>query len=124
LGLDEVSILDGTFEDIPVKNDYLDLLIVTGNIKSDCLDSCLGEWQRVIGAKGTLAIVTPTALLAKYEDPLEIGEFIEQREHPRLESEDSLDLEILTNEMKKYFEMVDVRQVVHITVFRGFNPLT
>ena len=124
LGMDAVSVVDGTFEDIPMKDDYLDLLVVTGNIRSDCLDVCLREWQRVLGIDGRLAIITPTALLAKYEDPLDIGEFIEQREHPRLESESHLDFEILSNEMKKYFEYVDVDKVVHITVIRGSNPRT
>ena len=124
LGIDSVALVDGTFEDIPMKDDYLDLLVVTGNIRSDCLDICLKEWQRVLGANGRLAIITPTALLSKYTDPLDIGEFIEQREHPRLDSEDLLDFEILSNEMKKYFDSVDVDKVVHITVIRGYSPRT
>lgn len=124
LEMADVSIVDGTIEDIPMKEDYLDLLVVTGELNSDSLDSCLGEWQRVIGENGTLAIVTPSTILAKYEDPLDIGEFIEQREHQRLDSSDHLDLEILTKEMRKYFERVDVKKVIHITVLRGSNPLT
>lgn len=124
LEMDSVSLVDGTFEDIPMKDDYLDLLIVTGNISSDCLDVCLGEWQRVLGVNGRLAIITPTALLAKYDDPLDIGEFVEQREHPRLDSKDPLDFEILTKEVNKYFENVDLDKVVHITVLRGFIPRT
>lgn len=124
LGMDSVSLVDGTFEDIPMKDDYLDLLVVTGNIRSDCLDVCLKEWQRVLGVNGRLAIITPTALLSKYTNPLDIGEFIEQREHPRLDSEDLLDFEILSNEMKKYFNSVDVDKVVHITVIRGNNSRT
>ena len=123
LGIDAVSLVDGTFEDIPMKDNYLDLLIVTGNIKKDFLESCFREWQRVISNNGTLAIISPTVLLVKYEDPLEIGEFIEQREHPRLESEDALDVVLLTNEMKKYFKSVDVKEIVHITVLLGLNPL-
>lgn len=123
LGMDNVSFVSGTFEDIPMKDDFLDQLVVSGNISSDTLDTCLSEWQRVLNVKGTLAIVSPTALLAKYKDPLEIGEFVEQREHPRLDSGDPLDIEILTNEMKKYFERVVEKKVVHITVLRGFKPL-
>ncbi|MHA1944030.1 MAG: PadR family transcriptional regulator, partial [Candidatus Thorarchaeota archaeon] len=91
LDMDAVSKVDGTFEDIPMKDDYLDLLVVTGNISSDDLDACLKEWQRVLDVKGTLAIITPTALLTKYENPLDIGEFIEQREHQRLDPDDPLD---------------------------------
>lgn len=123
LGINEISLVDGTFENIPMKDGYINLLIVTGNIRKDCLQSCLREWQRVVDNKGTLAIISPTALLVKYEDPLRIGEFIEQREHPRLDSEDSFDVDVLIDEMKKYFGRIDIRDVVHITVLRGFNPL-
>ncbi|MFW9909601.1 MAG: PadR family transcriptional regulator [Candidatus Thorarchaeota archaeon] len=123
LGISEISIVDGTFEDIPMKDSYLDLLIVTGNIKKDCLQSCFKEWQRVIGSNGILAIISPTALLAKYEDPLTIGEFIEQREHPHIDSEDSFDMDFLTDEMKKYFRLIDVQEVVHISILRGIKPL-
>ena len=44
LEMDSVSLVDGTFEDIPMKDDYLDLLVVTGNISSDYLNVCLGEY--------------------------------------------------------------------------------
>lgn len=121
LGMDSVSLVDGTFEDVPMKDDYLDLLVVTDNIRNDCWDRCLREWQRVLNKNGRVAIISPTALLSKYEDPLDIGEFIEQREHPRLDSEELLDLEIITNSVKKYFAHVVVDRVVHITVIRGFN---
>jgi len=122
LRMDAISIVDGTFEDIPMKDDYLDLLVVTGDLSYDCLEICFAEWKRVLGVNGRLAIITPTALLAKYQDPLDIGEFVEQREHPRLEAEHLLDFEILSKEVKKYFDFVDVQKAVHITVIRGFNP--
>lgn len=122
LGLDNVSVVGGTFEDIPMKDDYLDLLIVTGPLSRDVLDAYLSEWQRVVNVNGKLVIISPTALLAKYEDPLNIGEFVEEREHPRLDSEDSLNLEILTSEMKKYFERVIEKKVVHVTIIRAYGP--
>ncbi|MFX1484688.1 MAG: PadR family transcriptional regulator [Promethearchaeota archaeon] len=123
LEIDDVLNLNGTLEDIPVKDGYLDLLVLNGNIKSDCLDSCLNEWNRVVTLNGTIAIVTPTAVLADYKDPLGIGEFIEKREHPRLEPAESLNLEILSEEIKKYFQKVIVTKVVHITVIRASKPI-
>jgi DNA-binding PadR family transcriptional regulator len=119
LEFEDVLVLEGTFEDLPMKNDFLDLLVVTGNIKSNCLKSCLYEWQRVLSKDGILAIVTPTATINSYEDPLEIGEFIEQREHPRLESEGSLSAEILQNAMSSYFRVIEEKRVVHITLILG-----
>ncbi len=123
LEMENVSVVDGTIEDIPMKDGFLDLIIVTGDIKSDCLDSCLGEWKRVMSKKGVLGVVTPSALLTKYQDPLDIREFVEQREHPRIESGDGFDIEILKSEMKKYFKAVDVKQIIHISIVRGFNPI-
>jgi DNA-binding PadR family transcriptional regulator len=123
LGMDNVTIVGGTFEDIPMKDNFLDLLVVTGSVSRDSLDACLSEWQRVVNVNGTLALVTPTILLVKPKDPLDIGDFVEEIEHPRADTEDSLDLEIITKKMKKYFGKVDVKKVVHISVFRGLNPL-
>ncbi|MHA2027616.1 MAG: PadR family transcriptional regulator [Candidatus Thorarchaeota archaeon] len=122
LGMENVSIVDGTFKDIPMKENYLDLLIVTDNVTRDCLSSCLDEWKRVVNENGTLALVMPTALLVEYKDPLGIGDYIEQREHARLDSDNPLYSDVLVKEMKKHFEHVDVDKVVHITIIRGFNP--
>ncbi|MHA2352202.1 MAG: helix-turn-helix transcriptional regulator [Candidatus Thorarchaeota archaeon] len=119
LGFEDVFVIEGTFEDLPMKDDHLDLLIVTGNIKSDCLDACLSEWRRVLAKEGILAIITPTATITSYEDPLEIGEFIEQREHPRLEDKDTLNSDILRAEMGRYFKSVEEEKVVHITLLLG-----
>jgi DNA-binding PadR family transcriptional regulator len=124
LGIDDVLVVEGTFEDLPMKDNFLDLLVVTGNIKSDCLEQCLSEWKRVLSRDGILAIVTPTATISTYKDPLEIGEFIEQREHPRFESEESLNSEIIQAEMNRYFKNVEEKRVVHITLLIGTGPAT
>ncbi|MFX1483237.1 MAG: helix-turn-helix transcriptional regulator [Promethearchaeota archaeon] len=121
--LGAIPVIDGSFEDIPMRDDYLQLLIVTGSVKSDCIDACLREWRRVLSDNGTLAIITPTALFAEYTDPLEIGEFVEQKEHPRNKGEDSLNLVALENELKKHFANVDVSEIVHITVLKCRNPI-
>lgn len=122
LGFEDVFIVEGTLNDIPVKDNHLDLLVVTGNISSDCLTECLSEWQRVLMKDGTLAIVTPTATITSYEDPVGIGEFIEQREHPLLDGEDALNSKTLQDEMRKYFENTEERNVVHITILLGLKP--
>ncbi|MFW9944444.1 MAG: PadR family transcriptional regulator [Candidatus Sifarchaeia archaeon] len=122
LGLETTLVLDGTFEDIPMKDDYLDLLVVTGSMKSDNIETWLSEWQRVVGQDGSLAIVTPTATVVSYEDPMGIGEFIEKREHVSSGDGKDLSVELLAQHMSDYFERVEHKQVVHITVLQGFNP--
>lgn len=122
LGYEDVFVVEGTLEDIPMKDNHLDLLVVTGNIKSDCLEASLSEWRRVLTKDGVLAIVMPTATITDFEDPLGIGEFIEQREHPRLESEESLNSKVLRDEISNYFEETEEVRVVHITILLGLKP--
>jgi PadR family transcriptional regulator PadR len=124
IDLEGISVLDGTLQDIPIKDGYLSLLVVTGSIKKDCLDDCLTEWRRVIGPKGKLALVTPTALIANYEDPLGIGEFIEKREHPPPEGEDHLDARLLKTALGKHFMTVREERVVHVTVLTGAGTIS
>ncbi|MHA2021841.1 MAG: PadR family transcriptional regulator [Candidatus Thorarchaeota archaeon] len=124
LDIEGILVVDGTLQDIPTKDDYLSLLIVTGSIKKDCLDDCLTEWRRVIGPKGKLAFVTPTALITNYEDPLGIGEFIEKREHPAPDGEDHLDVSLLKIAIGKHFRMVREEKVVHITVLTGVGTVS
>jgi DNA-binding PadR family transcriptional regulator len=122
LGIEDVFVVEGTFEDIPMKDNHLDLLVVTGNIRSDCLAACLSEWRRVLTKEGILAIIAPTATITSYEDPLDIGEFIEQREHPRPDGEESLNSKAIRDEMSNYFEETEEIKVVHITVLLGLKP--
>jgi PadR family transcriptional regulator PadR len=122
LGMVNVLAIEGSFEDLPIKDDFLDLLIVTGNLKSDSIDEYFSEWRRVLSLDGVLAIVTPTTTITTYEDPLEIGEFIEQREHPRNEDDDFLPQEIIQSKMTHFFKEIKEYRVVHITVLLGRGP--
>ena len=123
LELDDIFTIEGAFDDIPMKNEYLDLLIVTGNIDNNCLESCLSEWKRVLSQDGTLAIVTPTATISTYNDPLGIGEFIEQKEHPRIDGEGVLNSEKLLAEMRHHFKSAEEQKVVHISIILGMKPV-
>jgi PadR family transcriptional regulator PadR len=122
LGFEDVFVVEGTFDDIPMKDNHLDLLVITGNIHSDDLTACLKEWRRVLAEDGILAIATPTATITTYEDPLEIGEYIEQREHPQPEGEQSLNSKIIRDEMGNYFSETEEMKVVHITILLGTKP--
>ena len=119
LDIDDIRTLDGTLEDIPTKDDYLDLLMATGNIRKECLDACLIEWRRVIHPKGRIAVVTPSALIADYKDPLGIGEFIEMREHPPAAGDDHLNASMLKTALREHFKRVKEERVVHITILTG-----
>ncbi|MHA2068746.1 MAG: PadR family transcriptional regulator [Candidatus Thorarchaeota archaeon] len=124
LDLERILVLDGTLQDIPTKDDYLNLLVVTGSIKKDSLNTCMAEWRRVIQPKGKLALVIPTALITNYADPLEIGEFVEKREHPPPEGEDQLDVKLLKTALENHFRIVKEQNVVHITVLTALGTIS
>jgi hypothetical protein len=55
--------------------------------------------------------------LRKYEDPLTIGDFIEKYEHESIEKGEHLDSELLKRLLGKFFQDVQEKQIVHMTLF-------
>ncbi|MFW9978173.1 MAG: helix-turn-helix transcriptional regulator [Candidatus Thorarchaeota archaeon] len=113
--------LEGTCSNIPSKDDYFDLVVLPGFSALESVIECLDEWYRVVNKSGKVAIVTPTALVKKIEDPMSIGEFIEQKEHPsEFEGETSPE-SLIVSEFEKRFTKVERKSVVHISVIIGYD---
>jgi len=123
LNLNNLLFLDGTFDNIPLKDRYLDLLIVVEVPSKDSLEICLREWHRVLKQGGTLAISTPTVLVHRHEDPMSIGNFMERVEHETLGKGEDVDGDFLKALLKKFFHKVEKRQIVHMTIFLASGPL-
>ena len=122
LSLENIVILRGTHEDIPLKDDHVNLLFVIDLPNEGLLDTALKEWHRVISHEGRLAILTPTVLIQKHEDPLTIGQFIEKWEHENIEKGEHIDREILYTTLKMFFQKVEDRQIVHISMILASDP--
>ncbi len=119
MDLDSAPYLEGSSDNIPSKDGYFDLLVLPGIAKLDSLTKCIKEWQRVIHGTGKVGIVTPTALIRKIEDPMSIGEFIEQKEHPSsFVGSISPEQQIITEFQSKFLK-VDTKLVVHVSVIQG-----
>ncbi|MHA1903789.1 MAG: helix-turn-helix transcriptional regulator [Candidatus Thorarchaeota archaeon] len=118
--LDNILTIEGNFDDVPVKDGFFNLIAVTGSFTRDNLKACVREWHRVLKPKGSIAIATPTALIAKYKDPLGIGEFVEMREHPP-DTNNNADIDYIKEVLGKEFGKVTVHEVVHITVIRALK---
>ncbi|MFQ6080275.1 MAG: helix-turn-helix transcriptional regulator [Candidatus Bathyarchaeia archaeon] len=122
LDLDNLLFLDGTYDSIPLRDGYVDLLVAVGLPQKDFLETVLREWRRVLKESGTLAILTPTILIHKYEDPLTIGSFIEKYEHETLGRGEPVDRDFLEALLKNFFQNVKERRIVHITSFLASEP--
>ncbi len=121
--LDNLLFLDGFHDEVPLKTDYADQMIVIDLPTKEHLERALKEWHRVLKPNGTLAILTPSILLEQYEDPLTIGDFIEKHEHETIEKGEHLDKELLEEHMKHYFEKLEAKTLVHMTVLRLSEPV-
>jgi PadR family transcriptional regulator PadR len=119
LQLDDLSILDGEYWDLPLKEGYADLVMIAYMPKGDSLQGAIGEWCRVLEKRGTLAILIPTALINDYEDPLTIGDFVEKYERENMRDKEYADRETTLALLRDCFDNVEEKHIVHMTVFRA-----
>lgn len=119
LKLDNLTIMNGSYTDVSLKKNFLDLLVIMDLPQKDSLEKALKEWCRVLNQKGKLGILTPTVLLEKHEDPLTIGDFVEKYEHEIIEKAGMIDKKFLREKLKNFFARVEERQIVHMTVFQA-----
>jgi len=117
LKLDNLLFLDGDYNNISLRKDYLDLLVVVDIPQKDSLATALRDWHRVLRQNGRLAILSPTVLVHKHEDPLTIGDFVEKHEHETIEKGEQTGKEFLQGLLKYFFNEVEERQIIHLTIF-------
>jgi len=122
LTLEDLVVMNGTYDDIPLKDGFADLLVVIDLPKEDLLEAALREWHRVIGQNGKLTIMTPTILVHRYRNPLTIGQFIEKYEHETIEKGVHVDRELLQTLLKTLFKKVGERVIVHMTIILAYEP--
>jgi DNA-binding PadR family transcriptional regulator len=121
LDLQNLWFMNGTYDSIPLKQGYVDLLVIVGVPHECSLEKSLKEWRRVLKHGGRLAICVPTVFMHRYADPLSIGSFIEKYEHKTPEEGQYLEADSFETLLRKSFEKVEEHQIVHITVFLTCN---
>jgi len=122
LNFDNLGFLSGTYDNIPLRSGFVDLEIIVGVPEKDSLKKSLTEWYRVLKQSGTLAIITPTVLIRKYKDPLSISDFLEKYEHEASEKGEYMEAEPLRALLQKFFDKVEEKQIVHMTIFLAHEP--
>jgi DNA-binding PadR family transcriptional regulator len=123
LKLDNLVFMEGTYTSIPLRDGYAALLYIVNIPTADSLEKALGEWCRVLGQSGTLAIATPTINVEKHKDPLTIGDFMERYEHEGTAKGVYVDKSFVEETLKKSFHRVTERQIIHLTIFLASEKL-
>ncbi len=121
LNLDGLLLLKGSHDNIPMKDNYFDLLLVVGLPERERMQAMLQESHRVSKKNGTLAILAPHVLTHKSKDPLTIGDYIERIEHQATERSRMTYDEILRR-LSSFFKEVEQRNVVHVGLFLATKP--
>jgi PadR family transcriptional regulator PadR len=119
---DNLTLMDGTYENIPLKNSFVDLLVVIDIPQKDFLETALTEWCRVLRADGKLAILIPAIFVEEYKDPLTIGNFIEKYEHDTMKINEHTNGKYLRSSLMNFFLKVEEAKIVHMVLFLASEP--
>jgi DNA-binding PadR family transcriptional regulator len=119
ISLDTPSLIqmEGFFSDIPLKNQYADLLFVTGVPPVNSVDKSIEEWKRCLKEDGKIAIVTPSILLEEAYHPMPIGTFIENKEHNATKRFDFPSLEEFEDKLVSNFTSFTKYTIIHLTSY-------
>ncbi len=123
LKLDNLVLLDGLPHSIQLRDNYVDLIVVTDIPKKHSLETALSEWRRLLKQDGKLALIAPTVNVKKYEDPMDIGDFLEIHEHEANRGDDYIDETLIERTLLKTFRKVEEKQVIHITIIQASGVL-
>jgi DNA-binding PadR family transcriptional regulator len=121
LELDNLLTLTGSYEDIPLKENFVDLIVVIDLPREELLRDSVEEWNRIMVPKGRLAILTPSVLVKDDESHLSIGDYVEKYEHEIIEKGQTIDKRRLDDALTKSFVDIDVRDIVHMTLIRAWK---
>jgi PadR family transcriptional regulator PadR len=122
LNLQNIVNIEGDFENIPFKDNYVDLLLATSIPRNEIMESAVKEWYRVINNEGKVAILSPNVLFGECDDPLRIGDFIEKWEHQIFENRATGEGKTLLSYLKKYFQKIEDKNIVHMKLVLATGP--
>lgn len=114
--------LEGDYDNIPLKDNSVDLLTVMGLPKKNVLQKAAGEWHRAMKEHGKLMIVVPTVLVHRTKDPLRIGDFMEKMDHQVFGKEEFVDCRVILGLLQNCFEKVEEKQIVNMTMVLASIP--
>jgi hypothetical protein len=118
----ELTVLDGTFDDIPLKDRSVDGMIVVDIQDALDLKRCCAEFRRVMRDGGVMCGCAPFLGLTGEGEPIELGEFMKKMKHD-LRGQPYRDKESIRRALETHFDFVDVTGMGFMTAFvTSLNP--
>ena len=118
-----LTVLDGTFDDIPMKDKSLDAMIVVDIQDATYHERCCKEFLRVLRAGGVMVACCPFVGLGGTNDPLDVGEFMKKTKFT-LSGRPYLDKETIKKTLTEHFDYVDMANMGFLTAFvAGLKPI-
>ncbi len=118
-----LTVLNGIFDDLPVKENSLDAVVVVDIQDALPLKACCREFRRVLKSGGTMFGCAPFMGLGGTSDPLDVGEFMKRVKFSS-SGKPYLDRETLKKALGETFDYVDVASMAYVTGFvAGRKPI-
>lgn len=119
-----LTVLDGTFEDIPFKDHSLDAMIVVDIQDAVNPRVCVKEFRRVLKPGAVMCGCAPFMGLSGRDDPLDVGEFMKKTKFT-MTARPYVDKMMLKTALDETFDYCDVVKMSLLTVFvAGLKPIT
>jgi len=118
-----LTVLDGTFDDIPLKDASLDGMIVVDIQDAHNMKRCCAEFRRVLRDGGVMCACAPFLGLTGEGEPIELGEFMKKMKQD-LRGQPYRDKESVRKALAQHFDYVDVTGMGFMTAFlTGLRPI-
>ena len=119
-----LTVLEGSLDDIPLKEKSLDALVVVDIQDAVNLVTCCREFRRVLKSGSVLFGCAPFMGLGDVIDPLEVGEFMKKMKYS-LTGRPYLDKETIKKALGENFDYVDIASIGFLTAFiSGFRSIS
>ncbi len=122
VSLENVYVHNGSYVDIPFKNEFVDRIILIDLPNRNIIGEALKEWRRVVNEKGRISILTPTILIQRHDAPLTIGDFVEKHEHQIIEKGELVEREYLMSTLEGLFQTVIEKEAMHMSIITAHEP--
>jgi len=115
---------DGEYDNIPLKDQSVDLLVIMGVPESQKLRRSMDEWRRILKVEGDLAMVAPNVLLTVQKDPATLDDFVEKWAYNIITKNTPADMNSIQALFEEGFRIVEKKNLLNLTVLLALERQT